>query len=353
MKENIAYLVHTEYHLLLAVSDALLRYKDTQSYSVTILIQRKNNSKRLRDELDFSHLPFQVTYLDLLVDINKPLQVDDRKKIEDTAKLKLSKFVFFQEQNPVVLILISSFKKRGTEISIFQDGLKAYCFHTLKLSLGLITDNIKQNRWLKKNGFTVDDHFSFLKCRNYAYLKHIDKVYLSYPDVYPNWNNKPLGIIESTFPSFVKDALKKLYKWNDTLLQEKEGVIFFMNQPFRYDGNFEISILKKLTEKYPGRRVYIKLHPLTPDAMVERYNALPDVTVFNSNIPAELFIFELKNSIIISFYSGSLLIDNNSSKLYWIYGIKEGNNIPSLNKITVINPTSHIREVTNVDDIVF
>lgn len=353
MTDTIAYLVHTEYHLLLAVSDALFRYSDTSKYQVNIIIQRKKNSNRLKDELDFSGLNFSVTYIDFEVDINKPLHPDNRQKIEELAKWQVSKFIFFQEQNPIVIILLSAFKKKGTEIYIFQDGLKAYCFHTLKFSLGLITDNIKQNRWLKKNGFTVDDPFSFLKCRNYAFLKHIDKVYLSHPGVYPNWNNKPLELIRTDFPDEIKNALKKLFRWDDALLQEKEGVIFFMNQPFKYDGDFEISVLTNLINRYPGRKVYIKLHPLTTDVMVSRYNALPNVTVLNSLMPAELFIFELKNSVILSFYSGSLLMDNNTSKLYWIYGIKEGNNIPILKKLTVINPTSHIKEVTTVDDIVF
>jgi hypothetical protein len=147
--------------------------------------------------------------------------------------------------------------------------------------------------------------------------------------------------------------LKKIFKWDDALLPERNRVIFFMNQPMHDDGSFEVNILKHLEIKYPGSTIYIKNHPLTSQVKLKAYTALKRVKIIDSKIPAELFISQLTDSIVFSVLSTSMFINNPSCKFYYIFAIQEHNNIERLKKYSVINPSKHVVNVNHVDAIEF
>jgi hypothetical protein len=314
MREKICYLVHTEYHLLLSITDIMERYNDDDKYDIYIVIKRKKNSKRLNQELDIDFLPYHFIFLEVDINLASKLNPEEKQDIDELGKIDFSTFIFFQEQDPVTVVLIDKLAAKGTKIYLFQDGLKAYIFDTMKFSLGLIQDNIKANKWIKRNGYAVSDPFSFLRCRKYAFLKNIDKVFLTFPEAYNNRNNKSVGLLSTAFTEELRNVLKRVFKWQDDLLPVRENVIFFMNQPMGDDGSFEINLLKNLRKRYPNNVLYIKLHPLTSDAILQRYKELDNISVINSKVPAELFISELKNSIVMSVYSSSMFINNESCK---------------------------------------
>jgi len=125
-----------------------------------------------------------------------------------------------------------------------------------------------------------------------------------------------------------------------------------MNQPLHDDGSFEIGVLRKLMEKYPESKIYIKYHPLTSEVKMNKYKELDNVVVIDSQIPAELFISQLKNSLILSICSTSMFINNENCKFYWLNEIQENNNVTRLKRFNIINPTNHIISAKSVEEIV-
>lgn len=351
--KKIAYLIHTEYHLLLSINDIMNRYSDTSLYEIQIIVKRSSKNSRLRQDLDFSFLPYNIKIVDFTIDLKSKLIPSEKHVLEELIAMTFDTLVFFQEQDPITIILINEYKKKGTKIHLYQDGLKPYIAHTMSFSPSLVLNNIRQNLWIKKNGHTVPDYFSFINCKYYAFLKGIDELYLTFPDAYINWNRLPLSTITPDFsPQFV-DLLKKIFNWQEDLLEERSRVIFFMNQPMHDDGSFEVGILKQLENKYPDTTIYIKNHPLTSQVKLKAYAELKRVKIIDSKIPAELFISQLNDSIVFSLCSTSMFINNPTCKFYYTFAIKENNTIERLKKYKVINPSKHIMSVNHVDAIEF
>lgn len=351
MKQKICYFIHTEYHLLLSLNDIITHYADNEKYDIVLVLKRKTQSQRLKQNFNFESLPYQVLILDFEMDLNKLLNEEEKNNLNNLLSIQLDTFIFFQEQDPITLILIDNCKKNNCKVYLYQDGLKAYVMSSMKFSFGLVLNDIKQNIWIRKNGYSVLNHFSFINCKNYGFLKGIDKLFLTFPNAYQNWNNLPVEKIKPVFTPDYKFILKKVFRWTDDFLIEKDNVIFFMNQPTHDDGLFELNLLQKIQINHPDKKLYIKNHPLTPTNKIEQYQKLNNVTVINSKIPAELFISELNNSIVVSIASTSMFINNTACRFYWAHKITEKNNIKRLKKFSLINPTDHIIEAIQIADI--
>lgn len=353
MKEKICFYIHTEYHLLLSLYAISTKYSNVEQFEIEIILKRTSKSNRLKQELDFSSLSHTIRILDFDLDLNNKLKDQEKNTLEKVLSLQFSEFNFFQEQDPIAVILINKFKRRGTQINLYQDGLKPYVAHTMKFSPSLVLNNIKQNLWIRKNGYPVSNYWSFIHCKMYGFLKDIDTLNLTFPENFINW--RKLSILEIS-PQFTGDfvqQLKTVFKWDDSLLTHKKGVIFFMNQPMHDDGSFEVNLLKKLQLNYPKAHIYIKNHPLTPQVKIDAYKQLENVSIINSKIPAELFISQLTESLVISVCSTSMFIDNPACKFYYTFEVKENNNIERLKKYDVINPTKHVISCKSLDEIVF
>lgn len=352
-KEKICFFVHTEYHLLLSIHALLTQYSDSSRYEVEFILKRTTKSPRLKLDLDFSSLPCKYRFLDFDLKLNTLLKAEEKQKLDEVLQLEFAEFNFFQEQDPITLIILHHYKKKGTKINLFQDGLKPYIAHSMSFSPTLWVNNIKQNLWIRKNGYTVSNWFSFINSKMYGFLKEIDQLYLTFPQSYINWNKLPVKTMSLDYtPDFVA-VLKKVFQWDEALLEKRERVIFFMNQPMHDDGTFEVSVLKKLQHNYPGSTIYIKNHPITTQVKLNAYKTLDNVEIINSKIPAELFISQLENSIVLSVCSTSMFINNPDCKFYYIFAVKEQNNIERLKKYSVINPSEHIITASNLEEIEF
>ena len=223
----------------------------------------------------------------------------------------------------------------------------------MKFSPALVLNNIKQNLWIKRNGYPVSDYWSFINCKTYGFIKGIDNLYLTFPKAYLNWNKLPIETITPQFTDDFVHLLKRVFKWNDSLLKDRKKVIFFLNQPMHDDGSFDVYILRHLQKKYPHSTIYIKNHPLTSKLKLNKYKEINNVKIIDSKIPAEVFINELKESIVFSVVSTAMFIKNSSCEFYYTYKIKKNNNIERLKKYEVVNPTEHVISCKTVDEIVF
>lgn len=351
MKKRICFFVHTEYHLLLSIHALLTRFSDSNQFEVEIILKRTSKSTRLKQDLDFSSLPCKYRFLDLNLD--NLLNAEEKQKLNGILQLEFTEFNFFQEQDPITLIVINQYKKKGVKINLFQDGLKPYIAHSMSFSPALWSNNIKQNIWIRKNGYIVSSWFSFINSKMYGFLKEIDQLYLTFPKSFINWKNLPICAMNLEYTTEFIEVLKKVFQWEEDLLEKRKKVIFFMNQPMHDDGTFEVSVLEKLQLRYPGSKIYIKNHPLTSKVKLEAYKKLDNIKIINSKIPAELFISQLEESIILSVCSTSMFINNPNCKFYYLFNIKEDNNIVRLKKYKVINPTTHVVTANSVTELNF
>lgn len=351
MKKHVIIFVHTEYHLLLAVNQVLMIYKDQTRYEVDLYI-RKGKRIRLNQKLDFNHLPISVHYFNEEISIYQDLSNQARKEVEILMENRPDIFIFFQEMDPLMVILSGHFSRKGSDVYLFQDGFKPYInikYH----SIGLLKYHHRENLWIRSNGFPIDSWLSPLYSKKYAFLKGIKKIYLTFPDSYMNWNKKPVEKIEFLPLEKFNPVLKKLFSWDDSILPERENIILYMNQPIRDDGKAETELLKKLGGKFPNTSIYIKLHPYVEEKKVEQYSSIKNVKIIHSTIPAELFIMNLKRSIILSVHSTSMFLNNPANRFYYLYRLLEGE-IGSLARIKLRNePAEHITHVYSLDEISF
>lgn len=350
--QNILFFVHTEYHLLIAINQIVKLYSDEHLFRLKIHV-RAGGFNRVREDLDLSSLPCSIEYIFDDISIKKNLGNDQVRLIQLYIKNKPDILVFFQEQDPLMIILANELSKKGTEIHLYQDGLKPYVklkYH----SLGMIKSSHKMNNWLKENGYDSLGLLYLWNSKKYAHLKSISKVYLSFPESYHNWNRKIVIKIDLLEFSILRTYLKKVFNFHDELLLEKENVIFYMNQPMHDDGKAEVRFLKELQNKFPANKIIIKLHPLTHKLdKIKLYQSIPNIKIIESLIPAELFIMHLSNAIILSVNSTSMFINNPSCRFYYLDQIF-GREIKRLSRYQLLAPpASHIKTLKTIEDISF
>lgn len=345
--------VHTSYHLLQAVNQILSLYNDADKYIIDVYV-RVAGAKRLAMPLDFSHLPVNIHYFYEEVSKYRDLNDKERTEIQSLVAQKPDIFIFFQEQDPLMVILSNHYARTGTEVHLYEDGLKPYVnlrFH----SLGLIRDNHRENLWMFRNGYPVASWLSPVFSKKYAFLKGIKKIYLTSPLAYENWNHKPVEKVDFLPLNILKPVLLKLFNWNDSLLPESKNVIFYLNQPMHDKGKSEIDFLRQLSKRFPSNIIYVKLHPLhyVDENKLGQYSEIEMVKIVESDLPAELFIMNLKQSIILSLNSTSMFLDNPDNKFYYVYQlfIRE---IRRLRRYQLKRiPASHVTAINNISQISF
>ena len=351
MKTEIIIFVHTEYHLLLAINQVLQFYNDRSNYIVDLYI-RRGRGNRLAQTLDFSHLPLSVFQFEEEISIWHELSDKARVAVESLIKKKPDVFIFFQEQDPLMVILSSNYSRAGTSVYLYQDGLKPYV-HLNYHSLGLLKHHHMENLWMRRNGFRVESWLSPVFSKKYAFLKGIKKIYLTFPESYDNWNNIPIEKIEFLPIEILNPVLKRLFNWDDSLLPERENIILFMNQPMHDDGIAETKVLRRLAQRFPDNSIYIKLHPIIEEKKLKQYQTFKNVKIIKSSIPAELFIMNVSRSVILSINSTSMFLYNPLNKFYYLNKMFKGV-IGRLKRLEIRKePAGHITYVESIEEICF
>jgi|SRR5690554_191628 len=354
MKKKLVFLIHTEYHLLLAIYYLYSnKYLFSDKFENTFLLNAGSKSKRLGKHIDFKSLPIKIEHLDIGKVCNNPISNELKQMINKLSNQEIHEFVFFQEQDYFAVIMLRLFRNEKTVINLFQDGLKPYIAESLKFTPSLHLTDFKINRYIHKNGFKVNDWLSSFKCHKYGFLKGVDNIYLTFPDAFPRKHKKNIVTLDFKITPELLKIYQNIFNWKDEFLPYRENIIFFMNQPMRDDGSFDLYILNKLKKKYPQYPIVIKNHPHTPKEKIKMYESIDDCIIIDSKIPAELFIATLRNSLILSVCSTAMFVDNPDCKFHYLFNIQENNNIDRLDKYTVINPTSHVLVPETIEEITF
>jgi hypothetical protein len=96
----------------------------------------------------------------------------------------------------------------------------------------------------------------------------------------------------------------------------------------------------------------LKLHPLTTQESIDKYRGIDDnVYCIDSLIPAEVFIMNLTDSVIISLNSTSMFYNSPFNKYYYVSNIFM-DKIGRLRRYDFNkSPSTHIKMVERIDDI--
>ncbi|WP_270581973.1 polysialyltransferase family glycosyltransferase [Butyricimonas virosa] len=337
------FFAHTEYHLMLSVHIALSHFSESffqNKIYFTKSPQRFNSlmDYNLRKNIEIIGLGEYTKHV-----------------VAQMGDIVCDSFFFFQENSIFNRYVAHLLKGRGGKIALVQDGIKPYAvFNKSHAFLSMIKDTISDYRKLIKNGLSlnalyISDYYHYGKTR------FIDELWLSDPDMFDRQKNKThaeiVKIRAFTEESFI--GISKLFCFSTEEFLVRKNCIFYLNQPFREQGliDIEIEFLSKLQKKF-NKVLYIKLHPLTQQSTIKRYQEIEGVFCIQSTIPAELFIQALSYSIILSGWSAGLALDNISCSFYYNFPIYLNKGSKILDQL-VIKPMKHIQVVDRIETIEF
>jgi len=350
MKKIVTF-VHTEYHLLLFIN-RLLNEQEAGIVHNHFLFLRNQSRARIKSNYDFSQFDIHVNYLDADISIYRGLSSDELSLIENIKSLRPDEFVFYQEMDALMVLLVQYCKQAfNTKVVLYQDGLKPY--NILRYNpLSLLKHHHQTNVWLKKQGYSIDSWLSPLWSHRYAFMKGIDEVWLTFPESYINWNNKTVCKIEIRDFVRLKVALEKVFGWEASLLPQKKEVILYMHQTLHDEGHVERNFIKQLKQRFPLYPFYLKPHPLASFKELELYKK-EGIHIIESNLPAELFILNLQQSMIVSINSTSMFLNNPANQYYYLYRFFE-KDIKRLKKYNIKkHPSPHLHLVKSIEDLKF
>lgn len=349
--KNILFAINTEYHVLVITSLIEQMYSDKSQYNVTVLLHVNVKANRFKNQLNFAALGVEVVIVE--VDISSKVY---NPKIKETLDYVLSKpyekLILFLEQAPVNQYLINKLSPKGTTISIAPEGTRPYITIARSAIPSRLRATIKNYRFFKTQKLKVNRLY-FVSNKN-GFLKQTDEVWINHPDSYDNVTRKKVVPISLYTSENETKKASEIFNFDISKeMTETEGVLFYINQwyvEFKvYD--FELQVLQAILDKYPDKKIYIKLHPNTHAFQIEKFEKMDRIVLNRSTVPAELFLINLKNSIVFSFWSAALLIGNPSSKFYWLHKLLEKQKL--MDWWSIVNPTKHIKEVEDVNEIQF
>lgn len=347
-RKNILFIVHTEYHMLVAISLIADLFFDSNRFSIWIVQTIGYRSTRFNFVKSLS--PHKhVRYEEMIYDEG----VSERNEhfanyIKKLSKMKVDHLVSFNKLAYVDFYTIKSLKAKGTKIILGPDGAAAYgktSRFTPRWSL-LLSYNTHRYFW--KNG--IKRFFFYWPTLVYGGMKEIDELWVQFPDAIDNRAGKVTRKIDVLKSQESRRLARNFFGFASDVTNAP--CIFYTNQPFRDPriNDFEIDLLKQLREKFPKHQIVVKLHPTTFPSQAARLSELPNVLMIRSTIPAELIIAELSNSIVLGFWSTSMLVDNSLCRVYWLFPMLALAGI-ELRKTSINHPSPHIRLVSSIKEI--
>lgn len=336
-KSNI-FIVHTEYHVFLTIGIICNYYKDCDN------IVYWTKSKRMPE------LPSM--YLDNTIVNQLPCNYGNKSILKDMLQYHPDKLFFFQDGNIDNMYLSYNLWKRGTVISLVQDGNKPYVIWK------------KRHRFLTAFLNTVKAYYVLIKQRvyfpppvwmdiyDYGAWRFIDELWLTNPDAFINEHHKKTIQIPE-FSDYSLTVSNRVFANEEN--EELNNIILIIGQPTINSQNWktDVKIVEDIVKKFPNNRILYKPHPSTNPNHLKMVTDLryDNFEIYTKKIPVELLILQLKNSIIIGRYSTAMLTENKYCKYYWTYKLFPPDILSS--QIEIVNPTKHVKVIDTLDEITF
>lgn len=326
-------------------------YSNPEEYAITIIQTTDPKGKRFNFELDISVFK-NVEYLQLTLNTQNPKY---NKDLSDTIlrirKRHFTFFIGFLEQHPLNIFFAKTLNKTGTIICLAPDGTKPYGKITKMALFSRIKMTLSNYRFLFINKLYVYS-FSLIDW-NYGRMKEIDELWVFSSKGLCNSKIKKIKLINLLTTVSSRNIVSRVFNFKPSyIFKDTNQVIFYINQPFNkqeiYD--FEIEVLDAIKKANYGRSLYIKLHPKTSSQQRERYKNYLHCYFIEDNAPAELYIAHLSNSLIISFWSAALLVNNSTCIFYWLHPLLTKKGL-MINWLAMANPVDHIQEIDDLSQI--
>lgn len=346
MRDKIVFLIHTNYHFLISMSIISEYYSDTEKYEVVIIRTYKNI---LPIEIDTNYIQFEYMIINIATGTDNRLLAETKKVICDLANSIVTNFFIFNEDEFIGVYLSIVLGRKGTKVCLAPDGLKAYA---------IITKSA-----LKYRFFRTIDFYKFLLVNklsyNFVYFfnifygkgKYTHELWLTSPD-HSILKSKPLKKINIFASKSQLEWFKKIYNFSfDNKL--KDNALFYISS-IVHDNKLvletEIKIINELQIKFPTSKIYLKTHPRTPKPILEELKKIDDIEIIQDFFPAEFYISELRNSIVLSSFSTASLYNNEDVVNFWLYPFYQ-KHIKTFKYTKIVNPTSHIKIINSLESI--
>lgn len=348
--KNILFLVYTEYHLLMIVSLMKNYFSEGGQFHCTLLIRSKEGSNRFQHRFDWSFLPVEYHFLPVSERTYR-YSKELGQLLGEVLERDYSHYITFLEHTALNYYITGQLTKRGVKICLAPEGTRPYITISKSALFSRLRFTFENYRFLSSqrlawNRFQINSN-------KHGFLKENSEVWVEHPDLYPNLCNRKVRQIE-LFKSLAEvEIAQKFFGFiPEQELPELSNVIFYVNHWFVVQElyQYELGIIEAIQTRFPDRPVLMKLHPNTPNSQKEKFESLTNVRVLNSTLPAELFILSLRDSIVLSFWSASLLINNSSCRFYWMHKVLKKANT-SMEWWNIINPSRHIIEPMDISEI--
>lgn len=333
------FLIHTEYHLLVTIRMIASCFcKDENIIYYTV--------GRLKKE----HF-IETNNCGMIF---KPLPAKDygvRSTLNEMLASNPSNFIVFQDFYSDIIYLAYHLHKKKIKVSLVQDGYKPYpIWHRKHLAMVVVKETSELYLQMIKRKALIPS--LFFRTYKYGALRYIDAFWLEYPDGLPFKTRKELVKI----PTFSQESKSMCFKLFDYKKEDGyDGSILYVGQAFRKDylRKKELIIISDIIKKHSEKRFIYKPHPLVSKEQLSEISKIKGVEIYERSIPIELLMVSMDNSIIVSPWSAALLTYNDRCRYYWLHKMLFEEEIAQKGRqMEIVNPTNHIREVTNVDEIV-
>jgi len=349
-KENILFIIHTEYHLLVALSIIADNFNDSTKFGVQIYQTETKGKRRFQFEKKVNNLP--LSYYVLKYDEADPgFNPNLRFELAELCNQQWHRLFICNHHGFLDIYLSWRLAKQGALISLAPDGTKPYGTTRMFTPRWSVLATLRFYTFLFLNRIWIPKlHILTL---TYANLNEINEVWVHFPESFNNRTNKIVRYVNVLKSPISRNFALDYFDIDvGKFLPRKNKIIFYANQPVkdRAIHDFEISLLENLVHKFPNYLLVIKLHPITNEHQVLKFEHLKNVSIIKQSFPAELFISCLSDSMVVSFDSTASLVNNEQCRFYWIHPMLIKENL-ELDYLTSLNPTSFIKEVSSIEEI--
>lgn len=343
------YLTHSIYHLLLSLS-IINTNRDAKSILVLASKNTTQTSANLKKILSDNSAPKNIDIFNVSTEIDQKmkLSVDSLKRISELKTFNIDELIIFNEDDLLAIHLGQCFNKKNVLVSLAQDGMKAYAkINKMALRYRSLR-SVDYYKYCKANNFSYSPIYISMKYGKSPYVK---KLYLTHLEAFGNKFKKEIEIIK------LNSNILKLYSHitKHVELDISKPTIFFASSILTLNPSLDIEnkVLKHLSTVYLDYQLIIKLHPRTSQEVQDFYiNTFNNWIILYDTIPAEVYINELENCILISGYSGVALFNKQEETIfdkYWLYPLYL-NSIKSLGYTTLTKPEESIKIIENWEE---
>lgn len=332
--------IATEFHYLVALS-LVDKYYSGEKYQIHFIIAVNPNSTSRLDKiiLDSRYVYHRVNY-NHHEDIIFPDVINLKQFIEGNEFYHFISFLF---HDPIFVFLTSFFKKKNTVTYLAPDGMGAYVKFKSKNYRSRVINTWKSYKFFKRHGFKFKK--LWFTSWDFGRNGYYDYIY-AFSKELPNLTDKKIVEVDYNLSLEKLESLKKTFSIDFSSLPELSKVVLIINDKHNLP-KYESELIEIISEILPDYKIFFKKHP---NQKLENLTYLKkSVFLIDAIFPVELLIASLKDGILISSYSNSMLYRNENCDYFWTYPIV-ANSGELKKKIERFNPKGYIKVLQNFDE---